>query len=161
VDYYQGVVSDFLTADPSFFVNPEFCIRLDPDGPLKKGAHWYCDIVAISARERKIYLCEVTWSQTVWALCKRLGEWAANWSSVRAAIQRDTRLDGQWGICPWVFIPREQKEIAEEKIAKALAGRSGPSAMPDPRITCLEEVVPWLYRSPHGYPLRSSACEAE
>jgi hypothetical protein len=161
VDYYQGVVSEFLTADPSFFVNPEFCIRLDPEGSLKKGAHWYCDILAVSAGERTIYLCEVTWSRTVWALCKRLGEWANNWSGVREAILRDTQLVGQWDIRPWVFIPGEQEKTAKEKIAKVKAGWDDPAGMPEPRVTRLEEVVPWLYRSPHGYPRRSSACETE
>ena len=51
MDYYQGVVADYLTADRAFFVKPECLIRLSPAGPLLKSQHWYCDVLAVSFRE--------------------------------------------------------------------------------------------------------------
>ncbi len=49
----RASLPDYLTADSSFFVNPEFCIRLSPDGPLNKGEHWYCGILVVSAAETR------------------------------------------------------------------------------------------------------------
>ncbi len=47
MDYYQGVVTDYLRADRAMFVNTECCIQLDegnnPDA--FPGRHWYCDAV--------------------------------------------------------------------------------------------------------------------
>jgi hypothetical protein len=40
VDYYQGVVADFLDADPAVFINNEYSIRLE--GLPPKGNSWTC-----------------------------------------------------------------------------------------------------------------------
>lgn len=158
MDYYQGIVADYLTGDPTVFVKPECCIRLNPEGRLMKGDHWYCDILAISLHERRAYLCEVTYSQTLGALQRRLRDWAENWSSICAALTRDNRVPDDWEVRPWVFVPRAQEELARAKIAKIRAERDGSEAMPEANVTCLEDVVPWLYRSPHGHPSRT--CES-
>jgi hypothetical protein len=89
MDYFQGVVADYLSADRTVFVNPERRIQLHSNGPLRKGEHWYCDILAVNFRDSTVYLCEVTLSRTVAALLKRLREWNANWPAVRAAVARD------------------------------------------------------------------------
>ena len=48
MDYYQGVVLEYLGADRSVFVNPECCIQLNEgDNPDTSGKHWYCDAVAV------------------------------------------------------------------------------------------------------------------
>lgn len=150
MDYYQGIVADFLTGDPTVFVKPEFCVRLDADGPLKKGEHWYCDILAVSFGAREVYLCEVTYSQTVGALYRRLRDWAENWGAIREAIHRDAGVPRDWEIRPWVFVPREQGELAKDRITRIRAGFGAPGDMPEAEVTCLEDVVPWLHRSPHG-----------
>jgi hypothetical protein len=157
MDYYQGIVADYLTGDPTIFVKPECCIRLSSEGPLRKGEHWYCDILAISLREQRAYLCEVTYSQTLGALSKRLRDWAENWSSIRAALVRDNQVPNDWEIRPWLFVPRKQEELARIKVAEIRAGHDGPGSMADADVTCLEEVVPWLYRSPHGHTSRATA----
>jgi hypothetical protein len=36
------------------FVQPEACIRLHPESTLKEGEHWYCDILAVSFREKAV-----------------------------------------------------------------------------------------------------------
>ena len=61
MDCYQSVVADFLDADPPFFINNEYSIRLE--GLPPKASSWTCDIMAISTMEQVAHLCEVTFSQ--------------------------------------------------------------------------------------------------
>ena len=152
MDYYQGVVADYLSADPAMFVKPECCIRLDPDGPLKKGVHWYCDILAINLRTQTGYLCEVTYSQTLATLLKRLGDWACNWPAVREALVRDNHVPSDWKVRPWVFVPSTQAGAASSKISKLSTLYDTPEPMPEAKVTKLEDVPPWLYPAPHGLP---------
>ena len=76
MDYYQGIVIDYLRADRAVFVNTECCIQLnESDNPAQP--HWYCDAVAVDFRCRRIFLCEISYSAQRWrsesfayALCK-------------------------------------------------------------------------------------------
>jgi hypothetical protein len=154
MDYYQGIVADYLAADPAMFVKPECCIRLDPTGRLKKGEHWYCDVLAINLRARTVYLCEVTYSQTLATLRKRLTEWDANWPAIRVALAHDNHVAPDWDVSPWVFVPRAQHSLAVRKIAQLTAADGGAERMPVAKVTDLEDVAPWLYPSPHGHPNR-------
>lgn len=152
MDYFQGVVADYLSADPAVFVQPEACIRLHDDRALKKGEHWYCDILAVSFRERSVYLCEVTLSRDLGALEKRLKEWDANWSGVREALTRDGCIDGEWRVRPWAFVPAAQKELLSRKVTRLRDRASGPHEMPRPLATSLEDVVPWRWSWPLSLP---------
>jgi hypothetical protein len=42
MDYFQGVVTEYLRADRTIFVNTECLIQLDGGDPPGKGRHWYC-----------------------------------------------------------------------------------------------------------------------
>ncbi len=152
MDYYQGVVADFLGADPAMFVQPEACIRLHPDSGLKKGEHWYCDIMAVSFREQTVYLCEVTLSRTLTALLKRLKEWDANWTNVCHALRHDNRIPDGWYVRPWVFVPSAQKELVSLGVSTHLGTDDESDGMPRPLVTSLEDVVPWLYSWPNLLP---------
>jgi hypothetical protein len=146
VDYFQGVVAEFLRANRSTFVNTECLIQLDPgDAPLK-GAHWYCDAVAVSLAEKHVYLCEVTYSTTLYSLLHRLSSWATNWPGVLTALRRDCGVPENWNVCPWVFIPRDREPILRRKVGTLVPVAQG-TAMPTPKVTSLEDVVPWKYRS--------------
>jgi hypothetical protein len=142
-DYFQGVVAEFLRADRGIFVNPEILIQLEPGASPKKGRFWYCDLMAISLRERAVYLCEVTYSSSASALINRLTAWKAHWSELRLALERDCGVDPTWHVTPWVFLPESRKAIYDRKIA-ALRPFVEPG-MPEPRFTALEDVVPWKY----------------
>jgi hypothetical protein len=61
VDYYQRVVAEFLRADKAMLVNPECSIQFVPGRVPPKGTSWYCDVMAANFRERRAYLCEVTY----------------------------------------------------------------------------------------------------
>ena len=61
VSYYQDIVTEYLRADRAMFVNAEYLIQLDQTDVTSKGTTWYCDVVAVSFREKKVYLCEVTY----------------------------------------------------------------------------------------------------
>ena len=57
MDYYQGVVTDYLRADRAIFVNTECCIQLQASpNPDSSGPHWYCDAVAADFRSNTIFL---------------------------------------------------------------------------------------------------------
>ncbi len=101
MDYYQGVVADYLSADPAMFVQPEACIRLYPDRPLAKDEHWYCDVLAVSFRSQTAYLCEVTFSKALHSLMRRLRQWDAHWEDVCRALQHDNRVPADWDVRPW------------------------------------------------------------
>jgi hypothetical protein len=64
MDYYQGVVTDYIRADRSMFVNTEYCLQLEPGDRPAKGKHWYCDAVATDFRRQCVYLCEISFSKT-------------------------------------------------------------------------------------------------
>lgn len=152
MDYYQGVVADYLSADPAMFVKPECCIRLGSEGQLKKGNHWYCDIVAINMRTETAYLCEVTYSQTLAALVKRLRSWDANWPALRSALVHDNHVPDDWRVRPWVFVPGDLESKAVDKLSEFSSPCDDGERMPQPRLTTLEKVAPWLYPAPHGHP---------
>jgi hypothetical protein len=67
LDYYQGVVIDYLRADRSVFVNSEYCI--EPPDNVTCGDHWSCDAVAMDFRNKTIFLCEVTLAANLLTVC--------------------------------------------------------------------------------------------
>ena len=152
MDYFQGVVADYLSADPTMFVQAESCIRLNPNGALKKGEHWYCDILAVSFREQTAYLCDVTLSRTLTALLKRLREWDANWTDVCDALRQDNRIPDGWHVRPWVFVPAAQKELVSRGVTTLLRADAGVDRIPRPLVTGLEDVAPLLYSWPNELP---------
>lgn len=44
MDYFQGVVTEYLVADKAVYVNTELLIQLDK-GQFTKERHWYCDAI--------------------------------------------------------------------------------------------------------------------
>lgn len=142
MDYFQGVVAEYLRADRGVFVNPEILLQLDPGTSPKRGRHWYCDLMAVSLKEQSVYLCEVTYSTSVAALITRLSAWQAHWQELLLALQRDCGIDESWRVLPWVFLPESRQTTYEQKLAKLAIQITG---MPIPKITLLEEVLPWKY----------------
>jgi hypothetical protein len=147
VDYYQGVVIEYLRATRSRFVNTECLIQLVPGDTPERGLHWYCDAVTIDLKEQEIYLCEISYSQTLSALFKRLETWRTHWDALRSELARDCSVDATWPVRPWIFVPRARKDLLEKKL---LSRSANFSTMPTPHITFLEDIAPWLYRSWNG-----------
>jgi len=115
--YYQGVVTEYLRADRSTFVNTEFCIQLDRD-QMARDRHWYCDAVALECSSETIFLCEISFADGLGALLKRLCAWKDHWSDLCAALKRDaglTKLAVGWGVRPWLFIPEASVPKVEKK----------------------------------------------
>lgn len=144
LDYFQGVVTEYLVADRAAYVNTELLIQLDEKSPLK-GRHWYCDAAAISFREKKMYLCEVTYSKSMSALSNRLLAWSIHWGELVAALKRDCRIPDDWQIEPWVFIPEKYSPALKRKIISLADDHNSINGMPYPRIIFLEDVMPWKY----------------
>jgi len=154
-DYYEGVVTEYLRADPCMFVRPQSCIQLEP-GPLRDGEHWYCDIVAVRLRKPEtVFLCEVTFAKRPTALFNRLLAWDAHWLAVRAALARDNGMPESWSVQPWVFVRGDRQTFVSRRIAELLGPRCGSDQMPEPLVTSLEDVTPWRYAPPLQLPPES------
>jgi len=144
MNYYESVVVDYLRADRAIFGNTECCVQVNQaDNPDSSGAHWYCDAVAVDFRAQGIFLCEISYATELSALKKRLHGWHDNWEAVRHALSRDSSLP-EWPVRPWLFVREDHlplllKALGEIGKGEALRFR--------PRITTLEMVQPWHYRS--------------
>lgn len=135
MDYFQGVVMEYLRADRSCFVNPEFWIRGNLTSPHEK-PHWYVDVLAVSMREKAVYLCEVTYARQPRALLLRLQSWKQHWDLINQTLKADTFIDQAWPVLPWVFAPTQTLNIIKPELLKLF---------PAGRTMDLERVLPWLY----------------
>ena len=145
MNYYESVVIDYLRADRALFVNTECCIQLnESDNPDNSGPHWYCDAIVVDFRNKETFLCEISYSSQLNSLSKRLAGWHANWPLVCGAISRDSFLPKDWPVRPWLFVPEPLVPVLLRKLDQ-IAGIGALSFIP--RVTTLEMVQPWRYRS--------------
>lgn len=143
MDHFECVIVEYLRADRSLFVNTQLCIQLNPGpNPDTSGPHWYCDAVAVNLRESAGYLCEITYANPPNPLFRRLSGWDEHWPSIRVALERDSGIPATWPLVPWLFVPGSLVAKVE-----AFLGSLTLAEMPRPRITPIEQVMPWLYRS--------------
>ena len=145
MDYYQGVVMEYLRADRSLFINTEYCIQLKEGNPDTGGPHsnWYCDAVAIRPGSSAIFLCEISYAKTIYDLRKRLETWNENWQAVHDALIRDSKLKGEWSVRPWLFVPAELEGALKQGLKK-IEEKCGQLHFA-PKITTLDKVQPWKY----------------
>ena len=145
MDYYESVVIDYLRADRALFVNTECCLQLCEGHHPDKGQHWYCDAAVADFRSKSLFLCEISYSQKLAALIKRLKLWNDNWDGVRDALRRNSRVPPEWleGLRPWLFVPLESVPYLLTGLSRI--GNGSPKFVP--RITPLEMVQPWCYCS--------------
>jgi hypothetical protein len=138
MDYFAGVVADYLQRNRTLFVNAEFALTLDPKN-LAKGNHWYIDFAVMDHPHRTVFLGEVSYAGGLGALTRRLRDWSSHWPAITAAVQGIVSLDQDWSVRPWLFVP--------EKEVKALIPnlRKLPPEM-KPVVSTLEMTLPWTYK---------------
>lgn len=145
MDYFQGVVMEYLRADRSCFVNPEFWIRGNLEHPHEK-PHWFVDVLAVSMRDSAVYLCEVTYAKQPRALARRLRSWKEHWELIDGTLRADAHIHKDWPLIPWVFAPTATLAIIKPDLKELF---------PEAKATDLERVMPWLYctydRKPEGH----------
>jgi len=145
MNFYQGVVLEYLRADRSIFVNEECCIQLNAgSNPDQNGPHWYCDALACDFKNHTVFLCEITYSSSLAALVKRLKDWNDHWDMLREALVRDSSVPKDWIVRPWIFVPEHLISLLLRRLDQ-LGGLAGLKFKP--RLTTLEMVQPWRYRS--------------
>ena len=105
MDYYQGVVQEYLTADRRIFISPEYLIDLDEGRGSQKGRSWFVDILAIDFSDSTVTLCEVTLSKTPSALLTRLRGWSNAWLEVQHCSASTSRLPTGMTFAVRVFTP--------------------------------------------------------
>jgi hypothetical protein len=137
MDYFQGVVAEYLRADRSCFINTEFWIRGNELKPYDR-PHWFVDALAIHMKQRRVYLCEVTYAKKAPALMKRLESWRDNWPTIKKTLVEDIGISPEWPIRPWIFTPKHIRESIEPAVR---------NLNKDTRFTDLEAVLPWLYKT--------------
>lgn len=145
MDYYQGVVYEYLRADRTIFLNTEFCIQLGSGNP-DQTKHWYCDAVALDFSKETIWLCEVSFSHDLQSLRERLKGWHENWAAVCDCVKKMSRtnqLCERWRVRPWVFVRGDRRVFLENKL-KCVPGLLEEL---DPEFESLEHVAPWNYAS--------------
>lgn len=141
MDHYKTVVMDYLQADRALFVNNTFCIQIDkPDKPEKTGQPFSCDAVAIDLRHGAVYLCQAAFEHKLQFLMKKLCAWSTNWESIKAALQRDSRVPAKWRIHVWLFIPKDTIEMLDGELERL---RTTIGSRFKVKITALEDVQPW------------------
>jgi hypothetical protein len=147
MSFYEEIVIDYLRADRAIFVNTNCCIQLnEADNPDSSGPHWYCDAIATDFRARSVFLCEISYSNSLEAMIKRLKAWHDSWPLLCVALGRDSFLPAEWPVRPWLFVPEHLLSRLVARIGQ-IAGTSPLRFAP--RITPLEMVQPWRYRSWH------------
>jgi hypothetical protein len=139
MDYYQGIVADYVRAERCRFVSPEFLLDLDNGGPHVKDRSWYIDILAADFKKQTLFLCEVSYSKTLAALIRRLTKWSDNWDVICPALLAHTKAPANWHIQPWVFIPENLFAVYDRGFKTLSSPRFQPC------LTALEETAPWKY----------------
>jgi hypothetical protein len=156
VDYYQGVVLDYLRTDRTVFVNPECCIQLKKCRTPAKGEHWYCDAVVLDfggdppkpPPPPTVFLCEVSYAKGLGTLIHRLKQWAEHWDGadgVRKAVARECMVPEDWPVRPWLFVPQEWVDKLVARVNLMIGADGHPIFRP--RMTTLESVQPWHRKS--------------
>ena len=148
MSYYAEIVSEYLQARGQF-IRREFFIALDKTPQQAKGRSWYVDVLAVDFGERTIWLCEVSFAKTLYALRARFKQWSDNWELIQQALRAEIAIGTEWQIRPWAFTPEELKPVYESGLQKI-----GPLAF-DPKWSTLEDTAPW--RLPAGSTLRALA----
>ena len=139
MDYFQGVVAEYLRADRSCFINTEFWLRGNLDKSRKyEKPHWYVDVLAVHMLTQQVFLCEVTYAKKAPALVARLRSWREHWAVILETLREDASLPPDWPVHPWVFAPAEVMQSL-----RAVATELHPSS----KMTELEKIMPWLYRT--------------
>lgn len=135
MDYFQGVVLEYLRADRSNFVNPEFWVRGNLESAHNR-PHWFVDILTVNMKEKKVYLCEVTYAKQPRALVQRLRSWREHWETIEKTLREDTGVPGDWPLCPWVFATDQAMKAIEPELVRLF---------PDHKASNLLKTLPWEY----------------
>ena len=146
MDYFQGVVYDYLQ-QRGMFIKAECPIQVEPGKFPPKGTSWICDAIAVNFKRRTIYLCEVSYAKTLYALARRLQAWSKEWPRLCDAIVRDYSIpdSDSWRVQPWVFVPVGLRKQLKRRLSETVkvSSHAGKVPMPAPKVTFLESVVPW------------------
>jgi hypothetical protein len=135
MDYFQGVVGEYLRVDRSCFVNSEFWIRGNLEAPHSK-PHWFVDVVALHMGQKCAFLCEVTYAKKPTALLNRLQSWRQYWDTMILTFKQDASIPADWSVRPWIFAPKAVLDAYASSIRQL---------HPSARFTNMEDIMPWLY----------------
>ena len=140
MDYFQSIVAEWLVSDGRTLLAEEYYLRTSHVRELKHRDQTYLwpDIIAVRLHDRKVFLCEVTWSRNWSAIKRKLEKYAEHMPEIRDALEHWLGIPHDFGMSIWYFVP-------ENHICKI--GERKPRGL-QLDFTSLEDVQPWKYT--HG-----------
>ena len=106
-------------------------------------------MLSVDFSGRTIWLCEVSFSKTLYALRSRFKQWSDNWEPLQQTLLAEIAVGSDWQIRPRAFTPENLKSVYDAGLQKI-----GPLAF-DPKWNALENTAPW--RFPASSTLRAVA----
>ena len=141
MDHYKSVVLDCLQSDRAVFVNADCRVEVPPAAEQDQHPEQcHCDAVAIDMRHGAVYLCLTALDDELAPLLKKLTSWTEHWDSIKATLQREYKVPGDWRVHVWLFIPKATSEHLEEELERL---RHTAGARFKVKLTALEEIQPW------------------
>ena len=150
MDYYQSIVAEWLTADGRTLVAQEYGLRTShvQEFKVKGQKNLWPDILAVRPRDKRAFLCEVSWSKD-W---KRTGEKLAKYHELMPQIRESLDhwlaipTSNDWVVHVWYFVPEAQVEKTKQL---------GPAGL-GLRVSSLDQIKPWTYT--HGWRVPDDLC---
>lgn len=143
MDYFQTVVGEWLTADGRTLIAQEYGLRTSDVRSFKSKnqTNLWPDIVAVRLMDKKVYLCEITWSRDWQRIKLKLDNYWNLLPSIKDALECWLGIPQteEWAVSVWYFVP-------ESHTMRIMAMRPGELNL---RVTKLEDIKPWTYT--HGW----------
>jgi hypothetical protein len=136
MDFYQGVVAEYVASNRAYFVSGEFMI------PRKAGGYFLVDLVAISPSEQHVYLCEVTYSQRIANIIRKVKCYHQERDDIQAQLFKIAGISTNWKLMPWLFVLAKHHKTIDARLRVECPNWHV-------RIDDLETVGPWNF--PSGY----------
>lgn len=132
---YENVIAAWLVADGQTLIAPQYPLRIG-EPTMAEPVRWP-DILAVQPKNRRAFLCEVTWSKDWSRHGKKIAEYRDHIDNIRASLEHWLGIEGEaWQISVWYFVPAAHVE----KIRSMETGVDFPL-----KVTSLESIKPWSY----------------
>ena len=119
MDYYQSIVAQWLVSDGRTFLAEEYYLRTSRVREFKHRDQTYLwpDIIAVRLRDRKVFLCEVTWSRNWGTIERKLEKYSENMPEIRDALDHWLGIPHDFDASIWYFVPEDHIAKIRERNA--------------------------------------------
>jgi hypothetical protein len=143
MDYYQTIVSEWLTSDGRTLVAQEYGLRTSHVNEFrhKEQSNLWPDILAVRLNDKQVFLCEVTWSKDWGRIKEKMCVYDVHMPQIRLSLENWLGIPAtdDWKLDVWYFVPKVHIEKIVQRKPQELRLR----------LTPLELIKPWTYT--HGW----------